>query len=155
MAYSDNARKTVLVLNAEFPITVLLNAVAHVALGLRDAHGAENWRFLDYPSPAFGANSRISEYPVIVLRCKRSASLEKLVMQLKTAGIAHNVFMESMLGSSATEQQRRTLEATPGSVRIVCVSLVGEETEIRPFIKSHTLYSLRDTAHALGADTKP
>lgn len=153
MAYHNNARKTAVVLNAEFSVPVLMNAVAHTVLGLADSRGTDGWNFLDYPSPGFGLNGRISEYPVIVLRSKRSVQLERLVLQLKAQNIAHNIFMDSMLGSSAEEQQRNTFEALPGRTRIICVALVGEEMEIRPFIKSYSLYTAANASDASGMES--
>lgn len=133
-----------LVVNAEFPVPTILNAAAHTVLGLVAANAPSEWNPLPYPSPAFGANSRISEYPVIVLRSKRSSQLERLVLQLKEAEIVHNVFIDSMLGASAAEQQSATLSATPGENRIVCIGLFGEEEAIRPAIKSFSLYKTSD-----------
>ncbi|WP_176059333.1 DUF2000 family protein [Paraburkholderia sp. BCC1876] len=147
MTYANNTRKTVLVLNTEFPAPVLMNAIGHTSLGLIGARDHRDWALLDYPSPAFEASSTISEYPVVVLRSKRSGPLEKLVVQLKDAGIAHNVFIDSMLGSTAAEQQEATRGAVPGTQRIVCVALFGEETEIRPLIKSFSVYKTSDAVH--------
>ncbi|MCR4471368.1 DUF2000 domain-containing protein [Burkholderia sp. SCN-KJ] len=133
-----------LVVNSEFPAPTILNAVAHTMLGLAGTNGAESWNLLPYPSPAFGVESRISEYPVIVLRAKRSSQLEKLVAQLKQADVVHNVFIDSMLGASASEQQSATLSASPGENRMVCVGLFGAEETIRPLIKSFSLYKTSD-----------
>ncbi|KWO89927.1 hypothetical protein WM32_06735 [Burkholderia ubonensis] len=152
MKYLDNSSKTVLVVNTEFSAPTILNAVAHTVLGLTGADGAAPWNLLPYPSPAFGVESRISEYPVIVLRSKRSTQLEKLVAQLKQADVAHNVFIDSMLGASASGQQSATLAAVPGENRIVCVGLFGAEETIRPLIKSFSLYK---TSDALVHDASP
>ncbi|MET1475586.1 MULTISPECIES: DUF2000 family protein [Burkholderia] len=133
-----------LVVNTEFPAPTILNAVAHTVLGLTGANGAAFWNLLPYPSPAFGVESRISEFPVIVLRSKRSSQLEKLVVQLKQADVAHNAFIDSMLGASASEQQSATWTASPGENRIVCVGLFGPEETIRPLIKSFSLYKTSD-----------
>ncbi|BAX62832.1 DUF2000 domain-containing protein [Burkholderia stabilis] len=147
--YLDNSSKTVLVVNAEFPAPTILNAVAHTTLGLAAANAVSAWNLLPYPSPAFSIESRISEYPVIVLRSKRSSPLERLVLQLKGMDIVHNAFIDSMLGMSAVEQQSATLSAEPGKNRIVCVGLFGAESEIRPLIKSFSLYKTSDSlAHA-------
>ncbi|MFM0036155.1 DUF2000 domain-containing protein [Paraburkholderia strydomiana] len=144
MTYLNNSNKTVLVVNPEFPVPLILNAVAHTVLGLTMSDVAPLWNFLPYPSPAFGVESRISEYPVIVLRSKRSSELEKLVLKLKDADISHNAFIDSMLGASADEQQSATLSAAPGNNRIVCVGLFGTEENIRPLIKSFSLYKTSD-----------
>jgi len=134
----------VLVVNAGFPVATILNAVAHTVLGLVSANDSSTWNPLPYPSPEFGVTSNISEYPVIVLRAKRSRQLEKLVQQLAAARIVHNVFIDSMLGTSAAAQQAATLSASPGQNQIVCVCLFGHEDAIRPAIKAFSLYKTSD-----------
>lgn len=144
MAYENNTMKTVLVLNTEFSAPVLINAAVHAALGLMGARNPDDWHLLDYPSPAFEAGSKVSEYPVVVLRSKRSAPLERLVLQLKAINVAHNVFIDSMLGNSASEQIQATLDAAPGQNRIACVALFGDEASIRPLIKFFSVYKPSD-----------
>lgn len=144
MAYENNNRKTIFVLNTEFPAPVLMNALGHTALGLLGARDASSWNLLDYPSPGFDVDSKISEYPVVILRAKRSAPLEKLIGQLKLAGIEHNVFIDSMLGRTAGEQRKATFDAVPGKDRISCVALFGDEASIRPLIKSFSVYKTSD-----------
>jgi hypothetical protein len=137
------------VVNVEFPTPTILNAVAHALLGLAGANEMAEWNLLRYPSPAFQSNNLISEYPVIILRSKRSAALEKLTAELSTSGIAHNVFIDSMIGASASEQQSATFAAEPGRNRLVCVCLFGDEERIRPFIKSFSIYKMSDSVDPL------
>lgn len=106
MSYADNSYKTVLVLNTGFPVPALMNAMAHCVLGLMGVRGAGAWNLLAYPSPAFAIDSSISEYPVVMLRAKKSEPLEKLAQRLKALGVSHNVFIDSMIGSSAIGQQQ-------------------------------------------------
>lgn len=152
MKYLNNSSKTVLVVNAEFPVTTILNAVAHTVLGMVTTNTSSPWNALPYRSPRFGVTSNISEYPVIVLRSKRSSQLEKLVQQLAEARIVHNVFIDSMLGASAADQQAATLSASPGENRIVCVGLFGQEDAIRPAIKSFSLYKTSDALSCNGSE---
>ncbi|WP_316251655.1 DUF2000 domain-containing protein [Paraburkholderia sp. UCT2] len=142
-----------LVVNAEFSVTTILNAVAHTVLGMVTTNASSTWNPLRYRSPGFGVTSNISEYPVIVLRSKRSSQLEKLVQQLAEARIVHNVFIDSMLGASAADQQTATFSASPGEDRIVCVGLFGQEDAIRPAIKSFSLYKTSDALSYNGHET--
>ncbi|WP_241991460.1 DUF2000 domain-containing protein [Paraburkholderia sp. RAU2J] len=142
-----------LVVNAEFSVTTILNAVAHTVLGMVTTNGFSTWNPLPYRSPGFGVTSNISEYPVIVLRSKRSSQLEKLVQQLADARIVHNVFIDSMLGASAADQQAATFSASPGENRIVCVGLFGQEDAIRTAIKSFSLYKTSDALSYNGPET--
>lgn len=140
MAYADNASKTVIVVNSEFPAPTIINAVARSVLGLIGSNRRDAWNLLAYPSPAFSSESRISEFPAIVLRAKRSSALEKLICALRDTGIPHNAFIDSMIGTSAENQQAATLAATPEQNKLICVALFGHEEAIRPLIKSFSLY---------------
>lgn len=142
--YVDNSNKTVLVVNAQFPAPIILNAAAHAILGLAATCDPAIWKLLPYPSVAFSTDSRISEYPVVVLRAKRSAQIEKLIPELKAADIKHNVFLDSMLGVSASQQQSATRTATSDTNRIVCVALFGASETIRPMTRSFSLYKSSD-----------
>lgn len=146
MSYADSDQKTVLVLNTEFAPPVLFNAAGHALLGLIGKGTLPDWNLLDYPSPGFETDNRISQYPVVVLRAKRSAQLEKLARQLASAQVLHNTFIDAMIGHSAAQQQQATLAARPGEARMACVALFGAEETIRPFIKSFSVYKASDAA---------
>jgi len=103
------------------------------------------WNLLTYPSPAFSSESHISEFPIIILRAKRSAALEKLADALRGNDVPHNIFIDSMIGASAADQQVATSAATPGLNKLICVALFGREEEIRPHIKSFSLYKESDS----------
>lgn len=145
MAYADNASKTVVVVNTEFPTPTIVNAVAHAVLGLVGSSSRDMWNLLTYPSPAFSSESHISEFPIIILRAKRSAALEKLADALRGNDVPHNIFIDSMIGASAADQQVATSAATPGLNKLICVALFGREEEIRPHIKSFSLYKESDS----------
>jgi hypothetical protein len=155
MSYENSHRKTVLILNTEFPIAILMNAVGHSILGLIAKTQITEWNMLDYPSTAFLIESQISEYPVVVLRAKKSTQLEKLIVQVNEAKIISNVFIDAMIGRNAVDQQQATREAIPVRNRIICVALFGEEINLRPLIKSYSVYKTSDvTANSLPAATE-
>ncbi|MBI3285878.1 MAG: DUF2000 family protein [Burkholderiales bacterium] len=147
MAYLNTHKKTVLVLNTEFSSPLLFNAAGHALLGLISKCDLGNWNLLNYPSPGFGIESKISEYPVVVLRVKRSAQLEKLVQQLDEASVPYNAFLDAMIGQTAEQQQQATFNAHPNSSRIMCVALFEIEDIIRPIIKSFSVYKESDSTH--------
>jgi hypothetical protein len=153
MNYENSSRKTVLVLNTEFPAPMLMNAIGHSILGLAAKGVINTWNMLEYPGPGFDVDSRISEYPVVVLRAKKSTQLEKLVQQINAAGIISNVFIDTMIGRNAAEQQQATRDALPGKDRVVCVALFGEEEILRPLIKSYSVYKITDAIQDTGSAT--
>ena len=155
MTYANTHRKTVLVLNIEFAPPMLLNAAGHALLGLVGKSHLDAWNLLPYPCPAFHTESQISEYPVVVLRAKRSSQLEKLIQQLALTSLPYNVFMDAMIGQTAEQQQQSTRDAQPGCARILCVALFGDEESIRPLIKSFSVYKASDANSAETTGTTP
>ena len=148
MAYENNNWKTAVVLNTEFPLPLMMNALGHCTLGLAAKSDVRDWRMLDYPIPSFETHSLISEFPVIVLRAKKSAQLEKLISQASAVGVVCNVFIETMFGRNAAEQQEATRNSLRGRDRIVCVAAFAEDATLRPLIKSLSIYKSSD---AIGA----
>lgn len=155
MSYANSDKKTILVLNTEFAPPALFNAAGHALLGLAGKASLLDWKLLDYPATGFETHSKISEYPVVVLRTKRSVQLEKLARQLFAADVLHNVFLDAMIGSNATQQQQATRDARPGEARMICLALFGAEETIRPLIKSFSVYKASDavtTANGSGME---
>lgn len=144
MRYENNCCKTVLVVNTSFTAPLLMNAIGHSIIGLVSKTEIDSFNMLDYPSPNFQTNSIISEFPVVILRAKKSSQLEKLLHQLNDNGILCNVFLDTMIGRNALEQQQSTREAVPGKSNIICIAFFGQELVLRPIIKSYSVYKAND-----------
>jgi len=96
---------------------------------------------LDYRNDKLGLHSLISEYPFIVLSSKTGAQLQTLHQKAIQAGIVHNVFLSSMLGSSAEDQLNKTANATEATAEYMVVVLFGDSVAIDPLTKRFSLFS--------------
>jgi hypothetical protein len=108
--YADNEYKFIAILNPNFDIAQLMNALGHLTAGLMaQANHLEEMQFLQYKFQADWANpSTISLYPFIILKAKNNNQLKTLHQAVNQAVILHNVFTESMLAASAVEQLANT-----------------------------------------------
>src|SRR5258708_31891456 len=123
MAYENNDRKFLAVINRKHSLPVILNALAHAAFGI-SAFTAGRDRLLDYPNRATGFVARINEYPFIILEAKNSSQLKTLVGSVVGhESIALNAFTTSMLGPSAEAQIQSTLTADGDMLDFVLVTL--------------------------------
>jgi hypothetical protein len=148
MSYSENYRKFVVVLNKRHAVPRLMNAACHAAAGLAATLGAEAAETLAYPNPATGLCAQISRFPFIVLESRNSSQLAALSAAARAAApaVACNVFVASMIGASAEEQQRATSLASAEDLDFMAVVLFGDATLLDPMTRKFSL--LRDSAAA-------
>ena len=144
MSYEDNQSKTVVVTNPKIEIPKLINAIGHTTLGLAyKASSIESLHLLKYdfsPTAEWASASAISLYPYIALEAKNNNQLKTLHRSACDAGILHNVFTESMLGASATEQIQQTLTANPDDLIYFCIVLFGTAEELTPLTRKFSLF---------------
>jgi hypothetical protein len=144
MSYEDNQSKTLVVTNPKIEIPKLINAIGHATIGLASkASSIESFQFLKYdfsPTAEWASASAISLFPYIVLEAKNNNQLKTLHRSVSEAGILHNVFTESMLGTSATEQMQQTLTANPDDLIYFCIVLFGTAEELTPLTRKFSLF---------------
>ena len=139
MAYDNNDMKFVAVINRKHSLPVVMNAVAHTALGMRAKTGGVE-HFLDYPNQASGFLAKISKYPFIILEAKNGNQLKTLCASaIESADLSYNVFTTSMIASSAEEQIQSTLVADGEGLDFVAVALFGARAAIDPLTKKFSL----------------
>ena len=119
MMYADNEYKWVAVLNRKAPLPQLLNAVGHLALGMRSQCKEEAAGFFhDYEGADGRLMSTVSHWPVIVLQANNANQLRTLRAAALDAGLPCQAFVDAMIGQSAEEQIRKT-RATDDSTAAV------------------------------------
>lgn len=151
MNYEATSHKFVVVVNRTHAPGTLLNACAHLCLGLGATLG-DHAACLPYPAPALGITGMISAHPVIILEAKSSTQLVHLLARLgDTPGLSCNLFATSMLGSSAADQIARTQALTPEGADLVALSLFGERAAVEAVTKKFSLYKPRPTDSAEAA----
>lgn len=140
MAYENNGKKFVAVINRQQPLPIFLNALAHTAFGI-SGKGAEVGNLLDYRNSATCFEAKIDEYPFIILEAKNSNQLKTLTLNVvENRRIAYNVFTTSMIGMSAQAQREATLNATDESLDFVVIALFGAREDVEPLTKKFSLF---------------
>jgi len=139
MAYENNGKKFVAVINRQQPLPIILNALAHTAFGM-SGKGAAVGNLLDYRNSATCFEAKIDEYPFIILEAKNSNQLKTLTANVvENRHIVYNVFTTSMIGASAQEQREATLTATDESLDFVVVAVFGAREDVEPLTKKFSV----------------
>ena len=140
MAYENNDKKFVAVVNRKHPLPVILNALAHAAFGM-SGKGPHVGRLLDYPNQATGFSAKVDESPFIILEAKNSSQLQTLVsVAMDSTHVAYNVFTTSMIGRSADAQISATQAAAGEGLDFVLVVLFGPREDVEPLTKRFSLF---------------
>jgi hypothetical protein len=140
MAYENNGKKFVAVINRRHPLPVILNALAHAAFGM-SGKGPDIGNLLDYRNDATDFLAKVDESPFIILEAKNSSQLQFLLsVAMKTSNVSYNVFTTSMIGGSAQAQLAATQAATGEGLDFVAVTLFGPREVVEPLTKRFSLF---------------
>src|SRR3990167_10229892 len=100
--------KLVAVLNKSIEPGKVMNALAHMCIGLGAAIGKENLRLMNYQDADGGSHPYISEIPFIIL-AENSNKIRKLRNESITNNIIFNDFTDTMTVGTYQEQINRTI----------------------------------------------
>lgn len=140
--YTDNQSKFIAVINPKIEMPKLMNALGHITAGLvAKCKNPEDMQFLKYEFEAdWTTASLISLYPFIILTAKNNNQLKTLHQAANEAGIIHNVFTDSMLGASATEQMQNTKIANTNDLTYFSVALFGSAEQLTTLTRKFSLF---------------
>lgn len=143
MLYVNNEWKWVVVVNRKVSVPQLLNAIAHLALGMLKQCTAEAaGLFHNYDGSNGQLTSVISNWPVIILQANNSNQLRTLRAALLAAGLPCQAFVDTMIGESAADQIERTKSTDENNVEYFAVMAFGRaEEDLRPLTKKFSLFS--------------
>lgn len=137
--YADNEYKWVALLNRTIPLPQLMNAISHLALGVRN----------DWPEPAdhldaYEDSDRqpmaiISHWPVIVLEAKNSNQLRTLRSSAAAAGLKCQAFANTMIGDSAEVQLQKTKATDEKNVDYYALLLFGRSDLLHGLTRQFSL----------------
>ncbi len=141
--YADNEFKFVAVVNPKIEIPQLMNALGHMTAGLiAQADDVGQMKFLQYKFQAdWAIPSSISFYPFIILKAKNSNQLKTLHQAANDTGILHNIFTDSMLGTSALEQIENTKNTNPDSLTYFGVVLFAPSNQLTTLTRKFSLFN--------------
>lgn len=131
--------KLVAILNKDIEPGVVLNALAHMSVGLGAHVGKLSLRLDDYKDASGNTYPNISQIPFIILRSK-SGEIRKTIEKAKENNILHGVFLDTMTGGTYKDQLERTAASQQeGLVFYGCV-LFGEWATVSEMTRKYSLW---------------
>jgi hypothetical protein len=84
----------------------------------------------------------ISLYPFIILKAKNSNQLKTVHESASHQGMLHNIFTESMLGNSASEQVNATKNTKSDDLNYFGITLFGDSQKLTELTRKFSLFSI-------------
>lgn len=131
--------KLVAVLNKDVEPGVVLNALAHMSVGLRAEVGKIPLRLDDYKDAKGTVYPNISQIPFIILRAK-SNEIRKTVDKAKEREALHGVFLNTMTGGTYQEQLARTAESQEEALTYYGCVLFGQWAAVSEMTRKFSLW---------------
>ena len=131
--------KLVAILNKDAEPGVVLNALAHMSVGLGAEVGKSPLRLDDYKDAKGNIYPNISQIPFIILRGK-SGEIRNTVQKAKELKILHGVFLNTMTGGTYLEQLARTAASQEETLTYYGCVLFGEWGTVSEMTRKFSLW---------------
>jgi len=131
--------KLVAVLNKSIEPGKVMNALAHMCIGLGSAIGQENLRLTDYKDADNGSHPYISEIPFIILS-ENSNKIRKLRNEAISHHIIFNDFTDTMTVGTYQEQIERTKLVKDENLIYYGIVLFGDWDKVSELTKKCSLW---------------
>ncbi len=126
-------------MNKNIDIGVLMNALAHMSIGLGSNLDKNLLRLDDYRDADGNHYPNISEMPFIILRGKNN-EIRKLVKEAKEKGIQHGIYLDTMTGGSYLEQLENTRNSKEESLTYYGCVLFGNWDTLSELTRKFSLW---------------
>lgn len=131
--------KLVAILNKDIEPGVVLNALAHMSIGLGAEVGKSPLRLNDYKDAKGNIYPNISQIPFIILRGK-SGEIRKTIEKAKDLKVLHGVFLNTMTGGTYLDQLSRTAESQEEALTYYGCVLFGEWAVVSEMTRKFSLW---------------
>ncbi len=131
--------KLVAVMNKSIEPGRLMNALAHMCIGLGASIGQEPLRLCDYRDATGGSHPFISEMPFMVL-AENSNKIRKLRESCLEKGIIFNDFTDTMTIGTYQEQLEKTAKTNPEELVYFGIVLFGPWAEVTELTRKFSLW---------------
>lgn len=139
MADEQFKNKLVAVLNKNIEPGKVMNALAHMCIGLGSVIGKEELRLTDYKDADGGSHPFISELPFIILS-ENSNKIRKLRNEAIANHITFNDFTDTMTIGSYKEQLARTVQVKDEDLIYYGIVLYGDWEKITELTRKFSLW---------------
>jgi hypothetical protein len=131
--------KLVAVLNKSIEHGKVMNALAHMCIGLGSAIGQESLRLTDYRDADGGSHPYISEIPFIIL-AENSNKIRKLRQEAIQHQILFNDFTDTMSVGTYLDQIERTKQVKDQDLIYYGVVLFGDWQKVTELTRKFSLW---------------
>ncbi|HAU3626781.1 TPA: DUF2000 domain-containing protein [Legionella pneumophila] len=139
MADEQFKNKLVAVLNKNIEPGKVMNALAHMCIGLGSVIGKEELRLTDYRDADGGSHPFISELPFIILS-ENSNKIRKLRNEAIANHITFNDFTDTMTIGSYKEQLARTVQVRDEDLIYYGIVLYGDWEKVTELTRKFSLW---------------
>ncbi|HEX4045350.1 MAG TPA: DUF2000 domain-containing protein [Gammaproteobacteria bacterium] len=131
--------KLVAVLNKSIETGKVMNALAHMCIGLGSVIGKETLRLTDYKDADSGSHPFISEIPFMILS-ENSNKIRKLRNEAIANHIIFNDFTDTMTVGTYQEQIERTAQVKDGNLIYYGIVLFGDWDKVTELTRKFSLW---------------
>jgi hypothetical protein len=131
--------KLVAVMNKSIEPGKLMNALAHMCIGLGASLGKDPLRLCDYRDSAGGSHPFISEMPFMVL-AENSNKIRKLREAAIEKNLIFNDFTDTMTIGTYQEQLEKTAKTNPEDLVYFGIVLFGPWDEVTELTRKFSLW---------------
>lgn len=131
--------KMVAVLNKSIEPGKVMNALAHMCIGLGHAVETEALKLSNYKDAEGGSHPYISDIPFIILS-ENTNKIRKLRQDAIARNILYNDFTETMTGGGYQEQIARTLTMKDADLIYFGIVLFGEWDTVTELTRKFSLW---------------
>lgn len=139
MCKNEFQNKLVAVLNKKIEPGKLMNALAHMCIGLGSAIGAAPLHLTNYEDADGNVYPHISEIPFIIL-AENSNKIRKLRQEALEHGIICNVFTDTMTVGTYQEQIVRTKQVKEDALIYYGIVLFGDWDKVTELTRKFSLW---------------
>lgn len=131
--------KLVSVLNSSIESGVIMNALAHMSVGLGGALGSQDLMLHTYVTKENEELPNISAMPFIILK-GNSNKIKALVQEARLHKINHTVFTDTMTGGTYLEQLENTKSKNSDELIFYGITLFGEWEIVSQMTRKFSLW---------------
>lgn len=132
--------KLVAVLNKKIEPGKLMNALAHMCIGLGSAIGIDPLRLSDYRDADGNSHPHISEIPFIILAADNSNKIRKIRQEAIANNIIYNDFTDTMTVGTYQEQLERTKGVREEDLNYFGIVLFGDWDKVTELTRKFSLW---------------
>ncbi|MBU4274311.1 DUF2000 domain-containing protein [Patescibacteria group bacterium] len=134
-------QKLVAVLNGNIGLGIVMNALAHMALGLgASAENKTGLRFVDYADGDSNSHANISELPFIILRTKNPEELKGLRKELISKNVRFVDFPDFINSIGTFESPEKSRQFKEESIEYYGIVMFGDWDVVSELTRKFSLW---------------